>query len=125
MCFVCSSDNKQIIAEHDVEVWKVVGGDYRSIYHGFHWVMGKDNPSVSVLPSPNVFADGVLWIEEGYHAYTTLARAKGELLYRQCTRRTDDRPCKLITCIIPKGTKYYASGGECVAERMVFVALQH
>lgn len=117
MCFIAQIDRAPKVAHKDIECYKVVHKSGKSLIMDWPWKSGEENPHVRIMPIYKEL-EGTLWIEAGYHAYTTRSEASLELAYRNANRRFEKKNYRIITCVIPKGTVYYAKEHNVVAEQM-------
>lgn len=92
MCLCVKENTWRKIATHDIEVWKVLKNDNRSIVQGFQY---KPNTLFRLRKKLN--PEDSQGIYEGFHAYTNKAEAE--------TMVGGD--WKLVTFTIPKGAVYF------------------
>ena len=138
MCW--TSYNKKIsakIAKQDIHTIKFVDNKfindkaYVSCYRKYVYIKNKPAPKIKITPLNDVFRDGLTKqvINEGYHSYS--AEIKTEIVRDEedcnptyiCLYSTNGaymdcfkvKRVRQVTCIIPKGTKYYVNeNGEYV-----------
>jgi hypothetical protein len=116
MCFYSSESAKQKIAKTDIECWKVLKKP-----KDFEHFNGFESQYQKFIYEKNVVTDSVKLvkyceeIEEGYHSYRSIKRAKAIRSF------STDRHviCKFV---IPAGTHYYSNiFGEYVSERIMLI----
>lgn len=126
MCFVAPSEKCKLqVAEEDFAVYKIVARPKykRYFWHpwdkylafvksgirGFIYKIRVLNKVIELAPIVDEY--GRLIIEEGYHSYTSLTRARSQYspMYTEC----------IIKCIIPKGSYYYTYGDYCVSSNII------
>lgn len=126
MCFIAPSEKCKLqVTEEDIVVYKIVASpkykryfwhpwdkylvSVKSSIRSFIYKVGVLNKVIKLAPIIDDY--GCLIIDEGYHSYTSLRRAKGQYssMYTEC----------IIKCIVPKGSYYYAYGDYCVSSNII------
>lgn len=117
MCLITKQE-KPLIAEEDIVVYKAFAQGNRSPYQGFDYTpyIGKlftDTADEECVEVTN-FCDNFINLEVfgGFiHSYTNLAAIKSQKLKRYVRK-----------CIIPKGTKYFVSEfGNQIASKSIII----
>jgi hypothetical protein len=99
MCFYISKHYpKALTAEHEIECYKLLFHDYESLYHYFPYKLNKLYKTTIREEDTDIFGS---IIKRGFHSYSHrfIANEKRE--------KSDLANLLLVTCIIPKGAKYY------------------
>ena len=127
MCMIVKEGCKPEIAKEDIVCYKIVGYSsdetewraiFRDTFHKYDTVLDIHNPlSVKTWTEArgaNRLNIGWMYIEEGFHAYSTLRQVNFEYDRR-------DIPGELIAkCTIPKGAMYcYGTNDRIVANKMI------
>lgn len=109
-------NKKPYIANKNIVVYKILRkslfAEIESPYRGFVYKL-RTLYSTPLSVRKSLYSDKLYLIEEGFHAYTSIDKAKKEIIYFN--------KAAIYRCIIPKGSLYYINekNNEIVSNQLI------
>jgi len=126
MCLVLKKDQKAIVAEEDIVVYKMfeknnTTGAYRSFYKGVAVEFNKEYTSELIVEKFKgmyiyMYMD-IYCINIGLHAFTSIDDVLDSCNYAPLMSGYTG---VLVKCIIPKGSTYYENNDQCASDKMFY-----